>query len=310
MARGNSKKKKKRGLNETTHKRISWLSSVLGIVGAVAGIIAIIVALRASAGVPKKPQMQAETLEYSRVQNYAQNFFQVWMMGKPSDRDTLESFYSASPLTDLNADPATISDLNVADLSVAPTKQGEILWTVTLGTTMTPPGVSSASRNYYEVTVLEKDKALTIAKLPRIVDLDRPEIEAGNAYTTRVNSSSPLYQVAVNFAATYLTPQASESFGRYVTADFVGEPLKSSPYSGAQVTEVSIPQGVVLEQIEPGKTANIMVRVRASTSQSSYQTMDIPLTAEKQKNGQWLIASVSGMETVKSQSKEFREPAK
>ena len=298
-----AKNKKRRGFSQKTKSIFDVVVRVCAVVALLFSIMALILTLKTSDSVPKKPQIQHEALLYSRVEYQAQNFFQVWMMGDESSKATLESFYDAVPLNDINADPAKISDLNVADLTVAPTKQGEVLWSVTLGTTMTPPGVNESTRQYYRVDLLQRGESLAVAKLPVIVDMERPTVKAQNAYPNRVNSSSPLYQVAVNFAATYLTPQSSESFGRYVTAEFVGEPLKNSPYSGAQVTSVSLEQGDSAEQASAGDELKVMIRVRASTSQSSYQTMDIPVTAIKQKNDQWLINSLSDPATVKSTEK-------
>lgn len=296
-------KKKKFRLKESLVRKFAIGGMILGLVGSLFGICGLVVAFNAENSYPRKPTMQYETLSYSRVQNYAMNFFQVWMMGDMNSKQTLESFYSAIPLSDLNADPAKINDLNVADLKVSPTPQGEILWQVTLGTTMTPPGVTASTRQYYQVDILQKGESLTVAKLPEIVEFNRPAVRSGNGYQTPVSSNSPLYQVAVNFSATYLTPQSAESFGRYVTADFEGEPLKNSPYSGAEVVGVYVPRDVVLDQVPSGGEVNVLIRVRASTSRSSYQTMDIPITAVKQENGQWLVNSMATLVTEKSVDK-------
>lgn len=300
-------KKKKFRLKESLVRKFAVGGMISGLLGSLLGLGGMIVAFDAESSYPRKPTMQYETLSYSRVQNYAMNFFQVWMMGDSNSRQTLESFYSAIPLSDLNADPAKINDLNVADLKVSPTEQGEILWQVTLGTTVSPPGVTASTRQYYQVDVLQRGESLAIAKLPQIVEYDRPSVKAGNGYQTPVSTNSPLYQVAVNFSATYLTPQSAESFGRYVTASFEGDPLKDSPYSGAEVVGVYVPRDVIVDQAAPGSEVDVLIRVRASTSRSSYQTMDIPITAVKQENGQWLVNSMASMVTDKSTEKKSIE---
>lgn len=292
--------KKKFRLRESLIRKFAVAGVVLGLVGSALGVVGVITAMNAENSYPRKPQMQYEALSYSRVQNYAMNFFQVWMMGDVNSRQTLEGFYSAIPLSDINADPAKITSLNVADLSVEPTPQGEILWQVTIGATVTPPGVTAATRQYYRVDVIQKEDSLAVAKLPEIVELDRPAIKAGNAYSTPVSSNSPLYQVSVNFAGTYLTPQSAESFGRYVTAGFEGEPLANSPYTGAEVTGVFVARDTMVDNVDPGTEVDVLIRVRASTSRSSYQTMDIPITAVRQENGQWLVNSMSTMLTDRS----------
>lgn len=302
-------KKKKFRLKESLVRKFAIGGMILGLVGSLLGVGGLVVAFNAESSYPRKPQMQYETLSYSRVQNYAMNFFQVWMMGDMNSKQTLENFYSAIPLSDLNADPAKINNLNVADLKVSPTEQGEILWEITLGTTMTPPGVTASTRQYYKVDVLQKGESLTIAKLPQIVSFDRPPLKAGNGYQTPVSTNSPLYQVAVNFAATYLTPQSAESFGRYVSANFEGNPLSNSPYTGAEVVGVFVPRDTVVDQVSPGSEVSVLIRVRASTSRSSYQTMDIPITAIKQENGQWLVNSMSKLVTDKSAEKNLTEGA-
>lgn len=287
-------------LKKSISNRLLAIVLILSLIAIVVSSFAVVTSLTAKESVPKKPQMQYETLSYSRVSNYAENFFQVWMMGDENSRGTLNDFYSTSPVTDLNADPAQISALNVSDLKVAPTDSGEILWTVTLGATVTPPGVTAASRLFYQVDVLQSGDSLTIAKLPVLVNNDRESVVAGNAYPTAVQTSSPLYQVAVNFSATYLTPQQHDSFGRYVTAEFEGEPMKDSPYTGAEVVGVFVTRGVVLEQVKPGDMVDVRIRVRASTSQSTYQTMDLTVRAVKQSNGQWLVDSLTPTLTEKA----------
>ena len=175
---------------------------------------------------------------------------------------------------------------------------------------MTPPGVTASTRQYYQVDILQKGESLAVAKLPEIVEFNRPAVRSGNGYQTPVSSNSPLYQVAVNFSATYLTPQSAESFGRYVTADFEGNPLKSSPYSGAEVVGVYVPRDVIIDQVPSGGEVNVLIRVRASTSRSSYQTMDIPITAVKQGNGQWLVNSMTTLVTEKSADKSEVDPGR
>lgn len=296
---------KRRRVKENILKGFHSIGSIAGILALIIAILGTVLALNAKNSVPKKPQMQAETLAYSRVENYAKNFFQVWAMGDKQSASTLKEFYSANPLNDLNADPAQITDLNTADIKVQPTPQNEILWTVTLGATMKSPGLGEPTRNFYDISILQKDKSLTIAKLPNVVELDRPKIEAENVYSSSVPSNNPLYQVSVNFASTYLTPQNAESFGRYVTADFKGNPLANSPYSGANVTGVYLPFNTVTDQFKAGDMTSVLIRVRASTSQSTYQTMDMIVTAVIQSNGQWLINSIdTAPQTGKSKDAE------
>ena len=109
-----AKNKKRRGFSQKTKSIFDVVVRVCAVLALLFSIMALILTLKTSDSVPKKPQIQHEALLYSRVEYQAQNFFQVWMMGDESSKATLESFYDAVPLNDINADPAKISDLNLS----------------------------------------------------------------------------------------------------------------------------------------------------------------------------------------------------
>lgn len=292
-----AKKKRKFRIKESLLRKILVAGAISGFVSL--GGVGLLYQQNSNlaARTPGIVSIQKEVTLDSRAQFYAQNFFQVWIAGTSANSATLDSFYNAIPLKDLNTTPATVSDINVAEKTVSQTDSGDRLWTFVFGATVQSPGSTSPERLYYSVDVVQKDDAFKIVKLPMAVNHTNTTISAQTAYPNRVSENTPLYQVAVNFSAAYLTSAGSSSFGRYVTATYDGDPLTNSPYTAADVRGVFLSQSAGSESTaEVGKPVDALIRVRASTSQATYVHMDLSVRVVKQENGQWLI---DGLETPK-----------
>lgn len=265
-------------------------------VGAICGILALLGAglnftqtNNLSQRTPGITAIQDEVTLDSRAQFFAQNFFTLWITGTEADSPAVSSFYDAIPLNDFNTRPFSIVDLNVANKKVTQPANGDRMWTFTFGVTVQTAGAVQPSRMYYDVDVVQKDKSFKIVKLPVAVNYTNQTIAAQTAYPNRISENTPLYQLAVNYAATYLTSAGSGSFGRYITAGYVGEPLANSPYTAADVRGVFMSGNTSESTAEPNTPVDVLIRVRASTSQATYVHMDLAVKAVKQENGQWLI---------------------
>lgn len=241
---------------------------------------------------PTIRDIQSEVTLDSRAEFYALNYFQLWLTGTPRDKDALASFYSAIPLNDLNPDPVGAESLNIAEKTLSLTDTGNRMWTFVVGATVYSPGISVPSRMFYEVSLVQEGESFSVVKLPEVVNFDRPAIAAGSAYTA-VPKSSPLHQLSVNFSIAFLTQNNSGTLGRYVTANFKDDPLKNSPYTAADVVGAYIEGKTGADAVAPGDPTEAMFRVRVSSTQSTYVTMDIAVTVIKLDNGQWLVDSLS-----------------
>lgn len=285
------KRKRKFKLKESVARKLFVAGSILGIFAALCSLVLFARVTTLEANMPRATAIQEEVTLDSRAQFYAQNFFTLWLTGSQESSTNLAEFYNAIPLTDLSPSPYVAADINVAAKRLSQINGAERLWTFTFGATTQAPGTSNLVRNYYDVSVVQKDGGFKIVKLPEAVNYTSKVLKAENAYTVRVSDTSPLYQVSLNFAAAYLTPAGGSSFGRYVTGTFEGSPLSNSPYTATDIRGVLVPSGVVPETMEAGASTDVLIRVRASTSQTTYVHMDITVTATKQENGQWLISS-------------------
>lgn len=283
-------KKKKLRIKDSVLRKLLVVGAVLGVVASLLSVILLSRVSTLEARMPRAGAIQEEVTLDSRAQFYAQNFFTLWLTGSDVDSANLAEFYNAIPLTDLSPTPYVAADINVAAKKLSLIDGGDRLWTFTFGATTQAPGTATAVRNYYDVDVVQKDGGFKIVKLPEAVNFVSKTLTAKNAYTVRVADTSPLYQVSLNFAAAYLTPAGGSSFGRYVTGTFEGTPLSNSPYTATDIRGVFVPSGVMPDTIEAGGSTDVLIRVRASTSQATYVHMDLVVTATKQENGQWLIS--------------------
>lgn len=286
-------KKMKFRVKDSVMRKVAAGVAVLAVIGPTVGFINVAQINSLKTATPTIRDIQTETTLDSRAEFYATNYLWIWLTGTPDDRNTLTSFYSAIPLNDLNSDPVGVENVNVADKNLTLTAAGNRLWTYTIGATVYYPGITQPSRMFYEVSVVQKDESFSAVSLPRAVNFQRPSIEAGTAYNSSVPTTSPLYQLAVNFSTAFLTQNNSGSLGRYVTAEFSEQPQQNSPYTAADVVGVYLAGAASESLVEAGEESDVLFRVRVSTSHATYVYMDLAVTAVKQPNGQWLVNSVT-----------------
>lgn len=228
----------------------------------------------------------------TRVQFFARNYFTLWSTGTEADASAIKTMLadpSVNPGT-WNTEPLDVSDLNVADITSSdqgPTTQ----WVVTIGATLIKPGSDAPQRNYFVVTVLEQNDSMKALTLPRIANHARPDLTAVSAYPNSVGPTTPLGTSVSNFIAAYFTSE-SGSLGRYVSSNFKAEPIVGSPYTSTEIVTIHSTRTVDTKGAKEGTRVELLVTVKAAISLSTFNTLDVPITASAVDNGQWTIDSI------------------
>lgn len=235
-----------------------------------------------------------ELMSYTRAEYFARNYTLAWLAGSSKQNTTIDSMTSASAKLTLNPDPMTVTDLNMVDVLWTPTADPAITeWAFTVSATIIPPGGTS-SRNFFRVTLVEKQGAFQAITLPRITTRDIVPIRVNTVYVVSTDVNGVLGKIVSNFMKAFLIPGDSGSMGRYVSEAFTAKPISGAPYSSVKVTGINIADGYPNPvDATPGQSVEIMVTVRAFVSTTTYNTMQFPLRVTMTSNGQWLVDSIT-----------------
>ncbi|TQC45046.1 hypothetical protein EEB14_33955 [Rhodococcus sp. WS4] len=266
---------------------------------ALVAVVVVMVLAMMFSGNARIPNTTEDFTKLTRVQFFAQNFMTIWLTGTDKDVPAIKEMVSApSALPDKwNPEPMEISDLNVADIKstggVAFTE-----WVVTVGATLIPPGTAVPQRNYFAVTVIEKDGSFRALTMPRPVNITRAPVSVQTGYTNSVGSATPLGTSVTNFVAAFYTQNTSGSLGRYVSSDFDPVPIANSPYTSAEVLSIKSREAVDMQNGTAGDTAELLVTIKSAMSLSTYNTIEVPMTVQRTDNGQWLVSSIEDITKI------------
>ncbi|MFT7021413.1 MAG: hypothetical protein ACJA07_000490 [Rhodococcus sp. (in: high G+C Gram-positive bacteria)] len=244
---------------------------------------------------PPVPNTTEDFNRISRVQFFAQNYLTLWLTGTASDGAAVKQMLGdekAAP-SEWNTEPVEVSDLNVARLesnSAGPDTQ----WVVTIGATLVRPGTGAPQRNYFAVTVMDHDGSLAALTLPRVVNNSRPQITVDSAYNGQISTSSTLGTTVTNFVSAFYTSQ-SGALGRFVSSNFTAEPIVNSPYTATNVVRIDSRSEVDVQNAAEGTAVDLLVTVKASTSVTTFTTLQVPLKVHAIDNGQWVVDAISDL---------------
>lgn len=252
---------------------------------------------------PAIPDTTADFNTLTRVQFFAQNFTHAWLTGTERDVPAIKQM-AADPdgiPGKWNTEPMEVSDLSVADItSVVDDPYTE--WVVTVGATIVAPGTAAPQRAYYEVTVIQKGEALRAFTMPRPVNLTRPSLNIGSAYTKSIGLNSPIGTAVTNFTQAFYTQNAAGSLGRYVSANFDDEPLANSPYTSAEVIAITTNSEDDPAAAAGGDSVTVMVAAKLGMSLTTFSTVNIPMRLVAQDNGQWVVDALEEMTEIDPRS--------
>lgn len=270
--------------------RTGWYMSLVAVI-----IALISVFVGVSAHKPA-PDLNAEMTRFVRAQFVANNFLELWLTSTERDAAALKSMLADTAMvpTSFSTDPPEIRDINTADFAYNATDDGTSQWVFTLGVTVTMPGSGTYNRSFYAVTLMDRpDTSIRALTLPRPVDHSRPPVQLDSGYPHNINTRSALGTTLSNFGSAYYTKE-SGSLGRYVSSTFSAQPLTNSPYTGIELigARSRTPIG---GDTEADTAVDLMVTYKASITLSTFQYINVPITAKTVDTDQWVIEDLPNL---------------
>lgn len=252
--------------------------------------------------VSTRPPTPVETYtaltQYNRAEYFARQYLLIWLAGSDRLSDQLSEMTSVGERKiELNPDPLKVTDINVVSVKRWITDvEDETEWSFTLAATTLPPG-GQRSRNYYEVTFVEKDGAFQAITLPRLTTVSTTPVTVATKYGQKVALDGTLGKTLSGFVQAYLAP-GKNSLSGYVSEEFKYPPVSGAPYSSVKVTSIEATGGAQVggkevSAAQPGDSFDILVTVRASVSATTWVTMQLPLRVHMTSNSQWLVDDIT-----------------
>lgn len=253
--------------------------------------------------VSTRPPTPVETYtaltQYNRAEYFARQYLLIWLAGSDRLSDQLSEMTSVGERkVELNPDPLKVTDVNVVSVKRWITEVAdETEWSFTLAATTLPPGGQRA-RNYYEVTFVEKDGAFQVITLPRLTTVGTTPIKVATVYGQKVALDGVLGKTIANFAQAYIVPGNSGNLGRYISEQFNHPPISGAPYTSVRITAIEATGGAQVggkevASAQPGDSFDILVTVKASVSNTTFVTMQLPLRVHMTPNNQWQVDAIT-----------------
>lgn len=253
---------------------------------------------------PEDHDIPTEVASMDNAKNWASNYLLLWLAGSGPSRGedvspnlkTLREMSSVPGEFTLPATPYTVQDISPVS-ATATDAGGDTIWRMEMSATVVAPGSSGVSRLQYAIDLVEHNGGYQVTALPRLVNSTTTPFQINTLYGDFSDPSSALYKSAEAFTAAYLTPDTGGNFGATVSANYSGTPLRDSPYSKVEVTEVLyyLPDASMdMQNVQAGDTAHVLITAKAESSTSTFNITQLPVRMVVLDNLQW---AVDGMET-------------
>ena len=158
------------------------------------------------------------------------------------------------------------------------------------------PGEHSSRRQYYALDVAEHGDTYQATALPRQVSPNTQPFTATTMFTNRAEPDTPLFKSADAFVRAYVTPNSGGTLGSTTSSNFVGEPLRNSPYSKATTVDVvwaKEDKAVDMNNVSPGNSVFALITVKAEVSTATYHFMQLPVRMVVLDNNQWAVDALT-----------------
>ena len=303
-------KKKKKTHNDhritpTTYDKLKFPALITAVIMLLVSFFGVLLIGALTMKIAKKPNAYKAANEYSRVSFYSKNFLTLWLTGGPNSTKQIKQMYDGE-LPEIATNPASVQDLNVSNATMTPLKtkskkgsQPDKQWNVDIGATISALGSQDTQRMFYRVSIYEHEGEFKVAKLPEPVNPTGAAFsyDQSQPFPGEVGLKSTAGVAVQNFVKAYYTKNDSGSLGRYVTSNFdasdAREPMRSTIYTGAEVTHIQSEKRDGLDNAKKGAQENVLITVKLSTSASSFVYSQTYVTLEGTDNGQWLVDSVN-----------------
>lgn len=252
-----------------------------------------------------EPNVVSDIGEVNDVQNWAVDYMLLWLGGSgpragessTPNQQALEERTSAPFDVTLPTAPVQVTSVRPHGKPVAiPVGEGDALWRVSLEAIVMFPGEHSSRRQYYAMDVAEHGDTYQATALPRQVSPNTQPFTATTMFTNRAEPESPMFKSADAFVRAYVTPNSGGTLGSTTSSNFVGEPLRNSPYSKATTEDVvwaKDGKGVDMNNVSPGDSVFALVTVKAEVSTATYHYMQLPVRMVVLDNNQWAVDAIT-----------------
>jgi hypothetical protein len=244
---------------------------------------------------------------------FARNFLLVWLAGGPGQAKQLVQMSAMTGQPEMNKDPFTVLDINTVPPVLRTPAGKETEWALTLAATLVSPGGSGTStRSYFRVTFVEADGTYKALMWPRPVNVTTRAVQIAPYYNQGIGPTTPLGTSVCNFMTAFYTsnsasadactsndpgtskttgaPKNPSSMRLFVSSKFTDDPIANSPYTGIQVTSIRAADGSPdPATAKPGDTIHVLATAKASSSTTTFNTIDAPLRLTLSANHQWQV---------------------
>lgn len=254
-----------------------------------------------------EPNVISDIGEVTDVQNWAVDYMLLWLGGSgpragessTPNQQALEERTSAPFDVTLPTAPVQVTSVRPHGKPVAiPIGEDgtDALWRVSLEAIVMFPGEHSSRRQYYSMDVAEHGDTYQATALPRQVSPNTQPFTATTMFTNRAEPESPLFKSADAFVRAYVTPNSGGTLGSTTSSNFVGEPLRNSPYSKATTEDLvwaKDGKSVDMNNVSPGDGVFALVTVKAEVSTATYHYMQLPVRMVVLDNNQWAVDAIT-----------------
>lgn len=254
-----------------------------------------------------EPNVISDIGEVTDVQNWAVDYMLLWLGGSgpragessTPNQQALEERTSAPFDVTLPTAPVQVTSVRPHGKPVAiPIGEDgtDALWRVSLEAIVMFPGEHSSRRQYYSMDVAEHGDTYQATALPRQVSPNTQPFTATTMFTNRAEPESPLFKSADAFVRAYVTPNSGGTLGSTTSSNFVGEPLRNSPYSKATTEDLvwaKDGKSVDMNNVSPGDSVFALVTVKAEVSTATYHYMQLPVRMVVLDNNQWAVDAIT-----------------
>lgn len=289
---------------EYSAKLVRWALIAVPVIAALT-IFNTVFVIRASN--QPEPNVISDIGEVTDVQNWAVDYMLLWLGGSgpragessTPNQQALEERTSAPFDVTLPTAPVQVTSVRPHGKPVAiPIGEDgtDALWRVSLEAIVMFPGEHSSRRQYYSMDVAEHGDTYQATALPRQVSPNTQPFTATTMFTNRAEPESPLFKSADAFVRAYVTPNSGGTLGSTTSSNFVGEPLRNSPYSKATTEDLvwaKDGKSVDMNNVSPGDSVFALVTVKAEVSTATYHYMQLPVRMVVLDNNQWAVDAIT-----------------
>lgn len=253
-----------------------------------------------------EPNVIQDIGEVTDVQNWAVDYMLLWLGGSgpragestTPNLKALQERTSAPFEVTLPTAPIQVTSVRPhgKPVSIPIGDTEDALWRVNMEAIVMFPGENTSRRQYYSLDVAEHGNTYQATALPRQVSPNTQPFKATTMFTNRAEQESPLFKSADAFVRAYVTPNSGGTLGSTTSSNFVGEPLRNSPYSKATTVDVvwaKEDKAVDMNNVSPGNSVFALITVKAEVSTATYHFMQLPVRMVVLDNKQWAVDSLT-----------------